>query len=74
MAGLLTPAQFFATFLAQERYSIIMAGAAKKTVIQDAVIEEIELDPSEMMELDKIAEETRRRGIPWEELKAELGL
>ncbi|NYT10003.1 MAG: hypothetical protein GKC09_08720 [Methanosarcinales archaeon] len=51
-----------------------MAGAAKKTVIQDAVIEEIELDPSEMMELDKIAEETRRRGIPWEELKAELGL
>jgi hypothetical protein len=51
-----------------------MAGAAKKTVIQDAVIEEIELDPSEMMELDKIAEETRRRGVSWEELKAELGL
>jgi hypothetical protein len=44
-----------------------MAGAAKKTVIQDAVIEEIELDPSEMMELDKIAEETRRRGVSWEE-------
>jgi hypothetical protein len=51
-----------------------MAGAAKKTVIQDAAIEEIELDPSEMKELDKIAEETRKRGISWEELKAELGL
>ena len=51
-----------------------MAGAAKKTVVQDAVLVGFGLDPSEMMELDKIAEETRRRGIPWEELKAELGL
>jgi hypothetical protein len=51
-----------------------MAIATRKAIIQDAVIEEIELDPSEMMELDKIAEETRRRGVSWEELKAELGL
>jgi hypothetical protein len=51
-----------------------MASATKKAIIQDVAIEEIELDASEMKELDKIAEETRRRGISWEELKAELGL
>lgn len=37
-------------------------------------IKEIELDPSEMKALDNIAEETRRHGISWNELKAEFGL
>ena len=47
---------------------------SKDPIIQDVAIEEIELDPSEMQALAKIAEETRRHGISWEELKAELGL
>lgn len=51
-----------------------MAGANKEAVIQDATIEEIELDASEMKELDDLAEETRKCGISWEDLKAELGL
>lgn len=51
-----------------------MAGATKEAVIQDATIEEIELDASEMKELDDLAEETRKCGISWEDLKAELGL
>lgn len=42
--------------------------------MQDVDIEEIELDPSEMKALYEIAEETRRHGIPWEKLKAELAL
>lgn len=40
----------------------------------DLSIEEIELDASEIEELDRLAEETRECGIPWEDLKAELGL
>ena len=48
------------------------AEAAKKPIMQDVAIEEIELDPSEMKARDKIAEETRRHGISWEELKAKL--
>ena len=51
-----------------------MAGATKEAVIQDVTIEEIELDASEMKELDDLAEETRKCGISWEDLKAELGL
>lgn len=51
-----------------------MAGATKKAHIQDATIEEIELDASEANELDQLAEETRKRGIAWEDLKAKLGL
>jgi len=51
-----------------------MAGAEEKTVVQDATIEEIELDTCEEAELDKLAEETRKCGIDWEDLKAELGL
>lgn len=51
-----------------------MAGATKKAVIQDATIEEIELDAAEMKELDQLAKETRTCGISWEDLKAELGL
>ena len=45
---------------------------SKEPIMQDVAIEEIELDPSQMKALDKIAEETRRHGISWEELKAEL--
>ena len=51
-----------------------MAGATKNAVIEDATIDEIELDASEMKELDDLAEETRKCGISWEDLKAELGL
>jgi len=51
-----------------------MAGATKKAVIEDATIDEIELDASELKELDDLAEETRKCGISWEDLKAELGL
>ena len=50
-----------------------MAGAEEKTATQDVTIEEIELDASEKAELDKRAEETRKCGISWENLKAELG-
>jgi hypothetical protein len=49
-----------------------MAGAIKKNIIQEDTIEEIELDASETLELDRLAEETRKRGISWEDLKAEL--
>ena len=51
-----------------------MAGATKKATLQDAAIEEIELEACEAEELDKLAEETRKCGISWEDLKAELGL
>jgi hypothetical protein len=51
-----------------------MAGATKKETVQDAAIEEIRLDDDEMKELDQLAEETRKCGIAWEDLKAELGL
>ncbi len=51
-----------------------MAGTKEKAVIQKATIEEIELDASETKELDKLAEETRKCGISWDDLKAELGL
>ncbi len=51
-----------------------MAGATKKAIPKEATIEEIELDASETKELDKLAEETRKCGISWEDLKAELGL
>jgi hypothetical protein len=51
-----------------------MAGAAKKAVARNATIEEIKLDDSERKELDQLAEETRKCGISWKDLKAELGL
>jgi hypothetical protein len=34
----------------------------------------MELEDSERDELDRIAEETRKCGISWKDLKAELGL
>jgi len=51
-----------------------MVGAKEKAVIQESTIEEIELEISEIRELDQLAEETRKCGISWEDLKAELGL
>jgi len=51
-----------------------MAGVKEKAVIQESTIEEIELGASEIKELDRLAEETRKCGISWEDLKAELGL
>ena len=51
-----------------------MTGAKEKAVIQESTIEEIELEVSEIRELDQLAEETRKCGISWEDLKAELGL
>jgi len=51
-----------------------MAGAKESVAIQDAAIEEMELDPAEVEELDRLAAETRACGISWEDLKAELGL
>ena len=51
-----------------------MASAPEKTIIQNAPIEEIELDAVEMKELDELAERTRKCGISWKDLKAELDL
>ncbi len=51
-----------------------MAGATREAAVQNATIDEIELEASEMKELDELAEETRKCGITWNDLKAELGL
>ncbi len=51
-----------------------MVNPSVKPALQDAPIEEIEFDAAETEELDKLAEDTRKCGIPWEDLKAELGL
>jgi hypothetical protein len=51
-----------------------MAGAKEKMIIQKAIIEELELEDSEMIELDQLAEDTRKSGASWEDLKAELDL
>ena len=66
--------RLFAILIAMQRRVYIMAGATEKVVILDDTIEEIELDPAEMEELDRLAEETLACGIAWEDLKAELGL
>jgi hypothetical protein len=60
--------------IALQREAPIMAGAKERAAIQESMIEEIELDASEIKEFDQLAEETRKRGISWEDLKAELGL
>jgi len=60
--------------IALQRVVPIMAGAKEKAAIQESTIEEIELEVSEIKELDQLAEETRKCGISWEDLKAELGL
>lgn len=48
-----------------------MAGA---TIVQEDAIVEIELGASESKDLDRLAEETRKSGVKWDDLKAELGL
>jgi len=76
-AGLMNPGPIhglLVILIAIQREVPIMAGAKEKTVIQESTIEEIELEVSEIKELDQLAEETRKRGISWEDLKAELGL
>ncbi len=62
------------TYLISRCGVLTMAGAVKKATLQDAAIEEIGLEACETEELDKLAEETRKCGISWEDLKAELGL
>jgi hypothetical protein len=51
-----------------------MSSVSEKAVLRDAPIKEIELDAKEIKELDELAERTRKCGISWEDLKAELGL
>ena len=51
-----------------------MASPSDEAALRDAPIEEIEFGAAETEELDKLAEETRKWGISWEDLKAELGL
>lgn len=51
-----------------------MNGAKEKAVIQEAIFEELESEDSEIIELDQLAEETRKLGVSWEDLKAELDL
>ena len=52
----------------------IMVYSSDTAALPDASIEEIEFDAAETKDLDKLAEETRKCGISWEDLKAELGL
>ncbi len=42
--------------------------------IKRHLIREIEVSESESEELDQLAKETRRIGVSWKNLKAELGL
>lgn len=51
-----------------------MVSASDKAALQDSPIEEMEFDAAETKELDRLAEETRKDGISWEDLKAELRL
>ena len=52
----------------------IMVSPSDKAALQDAPIEEMGFDAAETKGMDKLAEETRKGGISWEDLKAELGL
>ena len=63
----------FAILSLKARTDIIVS-PLDEAALQDAPIEEMEFDAAETKELDKLAEETRKYGIPWEDLKAELGL
>lgn len=47
---------------------------SKIELIEAGLIQEEEISEEEAKELDRLAEETRKDGIPWEKLKAELGL
>ena len=43
-------------------------------IIEAGLIQEEEISEEEAKELVRLAGETRKDGIPWEKLKAELGL
>jgi len=43
-------------------------------LIEAGLIQEEEISKDEARELDRLAEETRKDGIPWDELKTELDL
>lgn len=47
---------------------------SKIELIEASLIQEEEVSREEVEELDELARETRENGIPWEKLKAELGL
>ena len=51
-----------------------MVSTSDKAAVPDASIEKMEFDAAETKELDKLAERTRKGGVSWEDLKAELGL
>ena len=46
-----------------------MVSPSDEAALQDAPIEEIEFDAAETKVLDKLAETTRKYGIPWEDLR-----
>ncbi len=48
--------------------------SSKIELIETGFIQEEEITEEEAEELDRLAEETRKEGIPWEKLKAELDL
>ncbi len=46
----------------------------KIELIEAGLIQEEEISEEEAKELDRLVDETGKSGIPWEKLKAELGL
>jgi len=47
---------------------------SKIELIETELIQEEEISEEEEKELDELAEETKKEGIPWEKLKAEINL
>ena len=47
---------------------------SKIELIETGLIQEEEISEEEEKELDELAEETKKEGIPWEKLKAEINL
>ncbi len=47
---------------------------SKIEILEAGLIQEEEISEDEAEKLDKLSEETRKCGIPWEKLKTELGL
>jgi len=47
---------------------------SKIEIIEAGLIQEEKISENEAEELDRLSKETRKSGIPWEKLKAELGL
>ncbi len=48
--------------------------SSKIELIEAGLIQEEGISEEEAKELDRLAEETKKNGIPWEKLKAELDL